>query len=70
MEAMGLLGSVQQSAAIPQGMSEDGLVFADQPTPLMLLTEWGGSSAPGLHLQDAFQIDGHTVCRYRNGLFL
>ena len=49
MEAMGLLGSVQQSAAIPQGMSEDGLVFADQPTPLMLLTEWGGSSAPGLH---------------------
>ena len=34
------------------------------------LTEWGGSSAPGLHLRDAFQIDSHTVCRYRNGLFL
>jgi hypothetical protein len=46
---LGSAGGVQQSAAIPQGMSEDGLVFADQPTPLMLLTEWGGSSAPGLH---------------------
>ena len=35
MEAMGLLGSVHQSAAWPQGLSDDGLVFADQPTPLM-----------------------------------
>jgi hypothetical protein len=30
-----LLGGVQQSTAIPQGMSEDGFVLADQPTPLM-----------------------------------
>jgi hypothetical protein len=36
MEAMGLLGSVQQSAAWAQGLSDDGLVFADQPIPLML----------------------------------
>ncbi len=31
-----ILGDVQQSAAIPQGMSEDRFVFADQFTPLML----------------------------------